>query len=728
MPIFSSPRSARPSPAPAVLLALLLFAIPLAARSGPERPVPVDTRAVEVGTLTSEIPAQREFVLHGTVPITPRPFDRLRCPLTVLAPDGTSLPTQWELVALLADFMIVEVRALVPGQWSGRQTFRVIEGSTPLDFSRFDPSAVGLALGPGTVQLVVQNQSLALQPVSLSGMPRDLEFHRFGSNTITFPRVVRTDFGDVQVWFSLDAHSKEVELIINWHNGGLPARPDVYFHAATLLLPAGWTWTSLLPDPATGRYYLVRPGDHVLPQRMERSFRLVLHPDDVVPDLTRRGWAVGDWSNGGYLAQSLPLPNLDHVVVDLAPTKEDDYARLASTSPTLPGDPPVSFLWPAHGVQYGGMTSGFHIVQCPAVLAAVTGQPEGLLSLYVEQLRYASRQMGCIYEADGKPLELDDYLNSDGTTPWTIFNNVFGGSSSPPDDRPFLFSQTGPGSGVASYDPLDFAPIDSQHLVRRTKANRALVWLDHDPLARQMLTMDSELSRMSYYEGPGGRLASPFPAGSGTSWGRAEAWVGDLMAATFAISDLRWRRRNAAWFVTYVDHLRVAQMSNGLFSAVNDGRIAEDPPYGDGQTAYYWVHRINEQVHLMYALRGVDRAVGLDTRDLVRECMRGIWQFAWKPGTQGPLDRYPAGPVGGARYTTRDEIPAGLTATVATDGYHVPSAMALGSLVSANTMPALLAYTATWTPAAARGVFESWGLDLIENRAVMLRVMQFYDF
>ena len=715
-------------------LATLVFSLSIGLGLGavPGPPVPAVPMPVAspspaglLGTLTADVPAGPRFVLHGTLPLAPRPFDRRHCPLVLLAPDGTPLNTQWELVARLRDHMVVELSALVVNQWSGRQVFGVVEGTNSFGFGAFDADAVALVTGSNYVDLVIQHQVQGVQAVSLSGLGPPLEFHRLGPNRITMRRNFTTDFGGVQAWFTLEAGSRHVELVLNWHNGGLPARPDAYFKSAALVLPAGWTWTSMLPDPVMGAYYLVQPDDHILPQRMERSFRVVLHPVGETPNLTRAGWAVGDWSFGGYMPQSYPLPSLDHTTVDLSSERALEYALLASGSATIPGDPPVSPLWPARGVYYGGMTGGIDIEQCPGVPTAVTGQADGLLRLYVEQLRYASRQMGCIYEADGHPLELDDYLNPDGSTPWSIFNNVFQGGSSPPFDAPFYFSQTGPGVGSSNYNPLLFQPIDSQHLVRRTKANKALLWLDNDPLARLYVTMDAELERMSLYEGKNGDLNSGATAHLGTWWGRGEGWAGDVMATAFAVNDARWRVRNALWFWRFVDHLTRSQMPNGLFTARNDGKTAEDPPYGDGTTAFYWVGRSNEQSTLMLALRGIQETTGLDASAPIRECARGLWEFAWKVGTFGPLERYPAGPIGAARYTYRSEIPAGLTDTVTPDGYHTGGAIAAGLLEGQNVLPAVFAHTGTNDLAQAKAVMQSWGTDNIANRAVLLRILQY---
>jgi len=59
------------------------------------------------------------------------------------------------------------------------------------------------------------------------------------------------------------------------------------------------------------------------------------------------------------------------------------------------------------------------------------------------------------------------------------------------------------------------------------------------------------------------------------------------------------------------------------------------------------------------------------------------------------------------------------------DGWHVAGALAAGALEQADVFPAILAYSTTANLAAARAAFESWGLDNIPNRAVMLRILQY---
>jgi hypothetical protein len=675
-----------------------------------------------VGWLDAHVPPSGTFSVHGTLPIPQQPFQRNACPVVLVDPAGRTLTTQWELVARLKNTMVVELLATATNDqgWTGRQRFEVYEGANNFVLPSFDPSLLSAISTPDVVRLRLRDQDDVDHDLSLSGVVDD--FHRLGPAVITARKTVKGPYGAIQVWMTVRSGVPGIELILNWHNGGLPANPDVYFRSLALVVPPGFRWTPVLPDPAIAYPLLVRKGQHVLPQRWERSFRVVVHDDDVTPDVSMRGWAVGDWSGGGYMPQSLRLPDLSHTKIDLTPRKLDDFDRLAKVLPTSPGSTPVGYLYPAQGVFYGGMTGGLEIHQFPRVDLAFSGQPDGLLSTYVEQLRYACRQMGGIYGDDGWPIAQDDYLNPDGTQPWEMFNNEFLGN--PPRDAPFYFHKTGPGVGSSTYDPNDYWPIDYQHYVRRTKANKALVWLDNDPLARLYVLMDAELGRMCFYEGKGGRLRVPSTGGLGTARGRAEAWVADVMAAAHAVSGKAWRQRNAAWFQTFADVFRVALMPNQLFSAQNFGKTATSPPYGDGRVAFYWVHRSNEQIFLMHALRGIQETVGIDSSASIRACGEGLWRFAWKAGTNGPLDAYPAGPVGGPRYSTRSQIPAGLTTTVWKDPYHVANAIANAQEMGAYLVPAILAHTGAPDLVTARDVFEAWGLSNLPNRAWALSLLQ----
>jgi hypothetical protein len=293
--------------------------------------------AATVGTLTCEVPDGRAFTLHGTLPLPKRSFDRRACPYEIRMPDGTPLMTQWELVARLVDVDIVELRARVPAGLGGLQRFMVVEAPSAWGLSGYDASVLALASVPGALGFLLQDQQGTIHALQLAGPAADTRFERLGPATITIRRTFGTSFGDLQTWWTVNAGEQELELVINWHAGGLPARPDVYFTAAALALAPGWSFSSLLPDPASGTFYLVKPDLHVIPQRWQRSFRLVIHPTGTAPDLSCAGFAVGDWSKGGYLASDTALPSLDHAAVDLAPQKATDFAQLSGLLPTQPG-------------------------------------------------------------------------------------------------------------------------------------------------------------------------------------------------------------------------------------------------------------------------------------------------------------------------------------------------------------------------------------------------------
>lgn len=694
-----------------------------------------------VAELTLQVPsAGGPFVVHGTLAIDPRPFERTQCPYTITTPNGDALDTQWELVARLQHGLVVELRAVCPSNsWSGKQVFPVLLQPSAFHVSEFDEQALVVALTPGAVRLDIEDQSGGHHYRSLTGFDSRYDPYRLGPATVTLETTSQDAFGGVQSWCTINARLRQLHLIVNWNDGTLPARPDVYFRSLRLLVPSGWTWTSFLPDPAVGNGYLVRPDNHVIPQRMERSFRVVVHPVGTTPDLSYRGWGVASWKDGGYLAESVPVPDLSHLTVNLTTQKTDDYNRLQNLLPTQPGDVPVSFLWPARGVKYGGMTGGIDIFQYEGVVAAATAQVDGILSLFVEQLRYASRQMGCIYDSDGRPIAIEDYRNANGTLPWSMFNNKFQGN--PVKDAPFHFSTTGPGSGTAAYDPLEYEPIDDQHLIRRSKANKVLVWLDNDPLARLYLTMDATLKRMIFYEGPGGHVAIPALKAQGLPWGRAEAWAADALATVYAISDDAWRARHESWFVQFTLALYRGQMQNGLFSALDMGKVVTSPPYGHrlnepcpigihtlqsstAEVPDYKAHRANEQVYMMMALHAAEETVGIQTADMLRRCGNGLWNLAWKIGTDGLLDRYPVGRIDGQPYLDASQIPAGLTTTIPKDNYHVAGGLYLGLTSGSTLVPALYAYTATGSLQGALAALISRGANSIENVAPLLALLQ----
>ncbi|MCI0572488.1 MAG: hypothetical protein L0Y66_17170, partial [Myxococcaceae bacterium] len=167
-----------------------------AATPSPVTPyAPAPARNV-VSQLKTFVPNAPSFILHGTFPIPPRPFDRTMCPFSVLDPDGNVIPAQWELVARLDQWMVVELRARVqnPG-WTGKKTFSVIEVPAAAHVRDFDPAMLAMLLDPTSIQLRVRDQLGTNWTLPLAGVHPSTSFHRLGSVTITAMNGFETPLG-----------------------------------------------------------------------------------------------------------------------------------------------------------------------------------------------------------------------------------------------------------------------------------------------------------------------------------------------------------------------------------------------------------------------------------------------------------------------------------------------------------------------------------------------------
>ena len=134
----------------------------------------------------------------------------------------------------------------------------------------------------------------------------------------------------------------------------------------------------------------------------------------------------------------------------------------------------------------------------------------------------------------------------------------------------------------------------------------------------------------------------------------------------------------------------------------------------------YVVHSVGA----VSSLRAIKQTVGIDTGVLMREAGEGLWNLAWKPGTDGILDRYPVGPIGSQPYTSMSQIPAGLTNTIPKDSFHVGTALYSALLEGGALLPALYAYSSSPDLPGALAFLENRGVAYIENYAPLLALLQ----
>lgn len=652
------------------------------------------------------------FILHATAPL---PVDTDLSKLTLRRKGGREYVTQVEVVARTVNFTIVELFGVVTHGSPGVKTFELIDTQPPNvghPLGMYDLETVRAAAKPDTVRLVINAQDGTDVSVSLTGLDDRTTFYRGGHARITAKKWTTTPYGDLQWWVTLDAGKRAMYIDVNLHNGSLPARPDAYFASIDVKTRDDLSWSTVLPDPACapGGDVLVKTSNHILPQRWERPFRIVVHEeleDGEDPPDQYAGWGVADWTEGGWLTQTCALPDLKGVNLGVRSEARKRWNDLKANRATSPGQSPVSFLYPARGTHYGGMTGGIDVEQYFGVRVASSTSREGLDWLMIEQLRYASRQMGCIYE-DGDPLDLSQFDRGE----WRMFNNRFQKQGGQVQDEPFRFDAANRVNtqSTASYNPAAFDPIDYQHFIRRTKANKALVWLTNDPIARLYVMMDATLSRMTYWDKPGKahrwHVSGEPERGKGTGWGRGEAWCADIMATAYTLADDDWRDDNFNWLDTYARNLALVQLPSGLFGAQRYGKMATDPPYNGN----FYVHRSNEQAFTMFALGALDHGCGIPTGATLRKAAEGMWSTAWDPGGAGCLERYPAGPIHGPRYAGRADFPDGLVDGVWSDAYQVGTTIGTGWLAGVDTTPALLAFTGASSVKDAARIMKSWGI------------------
>jgi len=774
----------------------------------------MNTKAI----IECEVPNLNVFEVRGNVPLPDGyTFDSKsrECPFTLVAPDGTELSTQWNLVTRTPDGFVAVAQLMARCDRNGlpvgsRQQFKVIEKSqvsswkSPSQdvkdliftenkmrlrardvFGNVYEESIHIGPGVGDVRILgigsVRNVVEVCRPLIPKGSPTNAMVHLGAFQCVIIGRDDETDV---------------LELTLSYHNGLVPSPvSDIYFQELELVVPANWNAISEWPEPLMGSAYeegsekvipLVKPNAdgtmHLMIQKDNRDWRLYIHKDGKSQEaqelaehkswgVTRDGEENGErywtWQNpatANYQAQRAVMPSLAHVSNLESKVRGDKntiYSELANGqaySSGGGGEGQLGYRNPA-GVPYGGMTGGVEINEFEGVKALSAGIPEGLLFHRALSRRYGDRQRGgYIYELSGKPIELDDYLNPDGTPPWRMFNSTFQAQNWPnqhlDDDEPFDFDMSDQtqvnyvqsNSLTPSYENRTRAhdPIDDQHFVRRAKDLRTMIWLDNDYASKRHLLMHCETLRMTYGENPGGRFHSKLGTAlsrphTGGGWGRAEAHVVDACCAGFAIADDDWRSRWTDWFNTVADLVVTLQGDNGVWDRHFSGKAITAFQFN----GMYSTQRPNEHQLMLHAIRGLHGSV-FKNRDIVRASavrvagitgLIGVWIFLWKWQPDG------SGPAGGGWW---DTVALGSLApatpmwnrhfqhppeqyVVPEDSYHVANVLGYGMEQYAGTPiePTMrkVVETHLGTPNLLNEL-ESDGLDRLTSRAHLLAVLQ----
>lgn len=776
-----------------------------------------------VAKIQAKVPNLSTFVVRSTIPL-PEGYPyahNIRCPFTVVDPDGNDLVTQWDPVSWYpnGDVAVAKISAKVTRgsmPLGSVQHFGIQDQSSRTFVAKLNPELLNLALWNNNIRLRVTDVHGNIYEESLSyGPPEDTNERRFsmyelGPTTLTAEMAgylhapqgsatASSHFGGLIWWLSArDDASDVLDLTINWHNGAAPlALADLYFEKVELIVPADWRAISEWPEPLMAEAVpqgnetvipLVVPSNdgkmHILPQRQERVWRLYLHKtgdETAAQEIAKQSsWGVcvdgtnqaGDrfwcWQNpetANYYPQRAAMPDLSHfnAAAELRNEKASQYNELTNGLPWQGNQGAGQMgMWNPAGVDYGGMTGGIEMCQWDGVRLLATGEPDGLLLHRAKHRRYTDRAHAALYNRRGNPVRQDDYLRSNGSAPWRMFNNVFQSRSWPyqheSDDAPWEFDQAdltqvhyvkAQGLDPAYEHVLKvYDPIDLQHEIRRVKDLKVLVWLDNDPVAKKHLAMQAELNRMVFAEYSGGRYKNKLGsvtgnAHQGTDWGRADAWSLDCNVSHYAVSTPQERQRWLPWMNTVYDILRISQMSNGGWLRGYSGKMVSSEPFH----GRYSVGRPNELVFATHALRALMKSVyeGVDAGreavcvDMMRYATTGMWTFYWGwkadgsgPVAGGPWDRVAVGTLNPndpvwSKHGQHPTEQFDTSGSLYFDGYQVASVLAyalepvLGTPAEKAVLHVVSVYAGGNDPLTK---IQSQGSNMLDSRAHLLALLQ----
>jgi hypothetical protein len=404
-----------------------------------------------------------------------------------------------------------------------------------------------------------------------------------------------------------------------------------YFKSLELWVPSGWTVVPDVVDPFFGSsrnegnwtaYELVRPMSggklHMMPSQSSLHRRVTLttfgnevQAQSIVDEewlgFCRRGASptggeLYSWWNhqtSAYYPQRHRLPELDYLGLSQIRSKVGQAfsaSRNVLTSGNGTGNYPYdeSVLGWAHpwGVKYGGMTGGSEIFMYDGFLVAESADRRGYKHAQNTHRMYVSRQPDKLYDKDGEPTAVEDWLIN-GSQGKYVSMNFFQVLMSGPDPFGLTKSAGFQRNWVSTYglqpgyenQLLQYSPIDFQHYVRINRSPKTLAWLGNDMLAKDDLRANAELFRLSYHEYPtsaggaiigSGLLADMNKAnnhpGTGLWFGRGESWGLDSAMAAYSTGDDAYRAMTRPWFGKVADTIVQGQSScNGVIqSTVNN--------------------------------------------------------------------------------------------------------------------------------------------------------------
>jgi len=398
-------------------------------------------------------------------------------------------------------------------------------------------------------------------------------------------------------------------------------------------------------------------------------------------------------------------------------------------------------------VPYGGMTGGNEIFRFDGISTAASGSIRGLRMYQAIHRMHTDRQPSALYDLDGEPSSIEDWLvDSGGPYDYVPFNHFLLPKLEPGD--PFGFDQAPQFQiqYVADHDlkpayedaHLAYDPHDFQHFVRYTRAPKVLAWLANDSLAKDDLLMQAECFHLSYhpyynnasggYQSSGMRAHMEFVAqhgGRGFPFGRGESWGADTMVTAYALADPEWRARKLPWFRSLAQLL-----ADGQGECVGFLQAQVSTKFLDGKYRARQAIESSITEHMLQGLRetvfrGADPArsdsVG---RVLLRSVLASTSDMAWFPGESAPWSHTGVGPrdEDSRNWCNRGQMPGDAYEPVY-ERYLIWSSLAHGYELTGSESFLERARQLGGNPDLLQ-YLQNQGTDNLENRASLLALVQ----
>lgn len=558
---------------------------------------------------------------------------------------------------------------------------------------------------------------------------------------------------------------------------------DVYFDGIDLGIPPGWSVVQAFSDPGFGaphaesgyRVFPIVAGNeggklHVMKMGGQMVRRMALCPvgeeaearrvleqeglafalDGVDAETGTRHWSWSNPETARFLPQNMPLPSLQHV--GLGYLRSVHSAELNTMVTEFAGggvQQPFPLMagklgW-AHpsGVSYGGATGGTEIHLFEGIDVVQSASLDGYRKLQLVHRAHTDRQPNVMYRRDGEHASLWDWYveaGEDSFVPLTFYMKLINGNDpigvfTPPKLHVDAVAELDMAADYTQ-ELLGYQAHDLQHLIRYTRAPKALAWIGNDKLAIDDLFAQTELVRLSYhpfFSNPYGSMTvtgmraditqSELNPGGAVDFGRGEGWATDTRSAAYALASDEWRERELPMLKDTVDMLARAQTCNGQIMGSYSSKIFD----GNWRSAQaYETSIVDNAIRglLETALRGKSAGYTALAEDVLEQHYYGfISPLAWSSTLNGPIEQYAVAPIqdDSTPFCTPEEQPEG-GQYPGINGYQTLST--LGFAYDLTNDPIFLQRAEEMLDAPLFEKLNNDGVNNLANRAALISVVQ----